>query len=93
VVRDFLAVCETTYNPLLRAYKETVHKIKSHSQLSIANLDMYCLFFRIKNEQEIKKLAIMKTLNLECEELMSNKLLETVYLDERTVVAELSHRS
>lgn len=59
----------------------------------MGSLDMYCLFFRIKRDQETKRLQVLKTLDKESQALTCNKLLEKVYLDERTVVAELSNRS
>lgn len=48
---------------------------------------MYCLFFRIKRDQEEKRLAILKNLQNTTQQLCKIPLLENVYLDERTVTA------
>jgi hypothetical protein len=42
---------------------------------------MYCLFFRIKYEQELKRLELIKIQDQTGGELMNNPLLENVYLD------------
>ena len=57
---EFISVCETTYKPLLQTYKKTTERIKAYSERSIGSLDMYCLFFRIKYEQEQKRLQLLK---------------------------------
>jgi hypothetical protein len=54
---------------------------------------MYCLFFRIKCEQETKRLKKVISLEKESEEITKNKLLELVYLDERTVASEIKRKS
>ena len=70
-----------------------MERLKAYNERSMGSLDMYCLFFRIKRDQETKRLQVLKTLDKESQALTCNKLLEKVYLDERTVVAELSNRS
>lgn len=86
-MNEFSSVCQSNYNPLLRSYKETLEKLKAYNERSIGSLDMYCLFFRIKRDQETKRLMVLKTLDKESQALSHNKLLENVYLEERTVVA------
>lgn len=54
---------------------------------------MYCLFFRIKCEQETKRLKKIILLEKESEDITKNKLLELVYLDERTVASEIKRKS
>jgi hypothetical protein len=70
------------YNPLLNNFRTILEKTKIYSDKSVSNLDMYCLFFRIKLEQEQKRCLNMQNGKSKLAKMFSNNLLlDEVYLN------------
>lgn len=81
------------YNPLLNNFKSILDRTRIYSDKSVSNLDMYCLFFRIKLEQEQKRCQNMQNGKSRlAKQFNNNLLLDEVYLNQKSVVLEMVKR-
>lgn len=70
-----MSICQNNYDILLKHFKNILHNTKAYSDNSIVNLDMYCLFFKIKLKQEEKRYKNIKNVTKEVKLKLNDNLL------------------
>ena len=82
-------MCQSSYGPLIAQHKAVVHQLEAYDEKAMANLDMYCFFFKIKLQQEQQRLAALDKIDKAGNDLEGQELLKEVYLDEKIVIDQM----
>ena len=86
-------MCNTHYDPLLSSLASALQALRTYNDKSMANLDMYCFFLRIKQQQEDKRVAELKKLVEVRQSLEGNELAEEVFIDEKIILDEMTTKT